>query len=349
MPDYVCPLGKVSEQHKKVLASTSGYVKTKRLSKATYVGVSAAVQNLSASLASQVAGEPGITTRAYHDSGAQSPPFDRVVVHTAECDCVPGAEVGIGNYFSSSGAGGSAHYGESPSGEGHYVPENVIAWHAPPNQGSIGVEITARAAFTAAQWASAAVQQVLHRTAARVGDLCHRYNLPVVWLSPADLLAGKRGITGHVCVSQAWQQSDHTDPGANFPVQQFLAMVLAAIGQPSPHVVPAPAPGPKPTALKVKALQTAIRATADGHWGAQTDLFSGRVRDIHPASGSVAIKALQSQIGIGADGVWGPTTNAAVVAVTKKVQQALSVSADGVWGPGTQQAWATTRVANYGK
>jgi hypothetical protein len=66
----------------------------------------------------------------------------------------------------------------------------------------------------------------VQRAAARARDLCDRYGLPLVKLTPADLLAGKHGICGHVDVSQAWHQSDHSDPNnTTFPWDRFMAEV----------------------------------------------------------------------------------------------------------------------------
>ncbi len=48
------------------------------------------------------------------------------------------------------------------------------------------------------------------------------------WLAPGDLVAGRRGITGHVDVSRAFELSDHWDPGPGFPVESFLDTVRAA-------------------------------------------------------------------------------------------------------------------------
>jgi N-acetyl-anhydromuramyl-L-alanine amidase AmpD len=343
-PEYVCPTGDPTAAELDVLDEHVGLegrpVATFRKADAELVA------GIVAEITGAVHGEPPITRQAYHvSSGANEPPLHRVVIHTAECDCSPGAATGIGNYFAQGSSGGSAHYGVDPAAEGHYVHEAAIAWHAPPNQWSVGVEIAGRASFTAAQWQQVNVQAALHRAAARTADLVHRYGLPVVWLSSADLLAGKRGITGHVCVSRAWHQSSHVDPGVNFPVRQFLQLVqayLAAIPAPRP-----PAPAPRPVNRLVWALQRAAHVAASGHWDRVTDVALARLRDTHPASGRAAIKLLQRQLGLVADGVWGPHTQAAVHAAIVAVQKALGQVADGVWGRHTQIAFAGARARLY--
>ena len=47
------------------------------------------------------------------------------------------------------------------------------------------------------------------------------------WLVADDLVAGRRGITGHVEVSRAYR-SDHWDPGPGFPIERFLDDVRKA-------------------------------------------------------------------------------------------------------------------------
>jgi len=185
--------------------------------------------------------EPPITTRAAHDSGVGNTPPTRVVIH-ATCPNVgypmasgPGTALGTARYFQSAAAGGSAHYVCDGGEEQHCVPDDIIAWHAPPNQHSIGIEICAEGgeypkSYTRAQWLSDAVWPGVLRAAARTRELCQRYSIPQVKLSPADLLAGKHGICGHVDVSHAYAQSTHTDPGPAFPWPEFLAAVTQSQG-----------------------------------------------------------------------------------------------------------------------
>ncbi len=149
--------------------------------------------------------EPPITLRAVHDSGPGNTPPSRVVIH-ATCPGTgyptasgPGTALGTARYFQMAGAGGSAHYVCDGDDEQHCVPDDVIGWHAPPNPHSIGIEICSEGgdyakSYTREQWLSAAVWPGVLRAAARTRELCQRYGLPMVKLSSADLLAGRRGI-----------------------------------------------------------------------------------------------------------------------------------------------------------
>lgn len=175
-----------------------------------------------------------------HDSGDNNKPIDRVVIHSTVSACVPGGARQIGGvYFRSQSAGGSAHYVVDPKEVVQAAYDSVVCWHAPPNQHSLGIEMcdtpgplpgdspgTARyrALKKSWRWAKPEQQALLRRTARLTAELCLAYNLPLRFLSPADLLAGKRGITTHANVSKAWGESTHWDPGF-WPRRRFMRLV----------------------------------------------------------------------------------------------------------------------------
>lgn len=176
--------------------------------------------------------EPAITLRAAHDSGPGNLPFTRVVVH-ATCPGIgypkasaPGQASATAKYFQEPATPGSTQYVCDPETEEHCVPDDVIAWGAPPNPHSVHVEICGEASYTREQWLSPQVWPAVARAAARVAELCDRGGLPKVKRSATELLAGAHGVCGHVDVSQAWRQTDHTDPGPGFPWPEFMTAVL---------------------------------------------------------------------------------------------------------------------------
>lgn len=121
---------------------------------------------------------------------------------------------------------GSAHYIYDVDGEEHCVPENRQAWHAPPNIGSIGIEICGEASYTREQWLSPQVWPAVISAAYRTVDLCERYHLPFNFIGNSEALRnGARGITSHAMVSVAFKQSTHTDPGTAFPWDMFMNLV----------------------------------------------------------------------------------------------------------------------------
>jgi hypothetical protein len=104
-----------------------------------------------------------------------------------------------------------------------------------------GLEHAGRAAQTAADWSDEYSTKLLDRSAELVAQKCTNYDIPATWLTAAQLRAGKRGITGHVQVSQAFKRTDHTDPGKSFPVAAYIARVRAHLPHP-PRLVPARRP-----------------------------------------------------------------------------------------------------------
>ena len=72
--------------------------------------------------------------------------------------------------------------------------------------------------------------KLLELSAELVAQKCAKYDIPAVWLTAAQLRAGKRGITGHAQVSEAFKRTDHTDPGKSFPVEAYLARVREHLG-----------------------------------------------------------------------------------------------------------------------
>lgn len=195
--------------------------------------------------------EPKITRRAANDDGQGNAPVNRVVIH-ATCGgrgCPHESEVGVAAntaaYFAKKSTQASAHYIEDIEDEQHCVPDDVIAWHAPPNIHSIGIEVCGEATYTRDQWLSADVWPAVVKAATRAKELCERFDIPKQKLGPAELAKGWRGICGHVDVSNTWHETTHTDPGPGFPWLEFMALIEDAPAKPKPKPVP-PKPTPKP-------------------------------------------------------------------------------------------------------
>lgn len=195
--------------------------------------------------------------RARHYSAGSNVPPTRVVIH-ATCPDIgyprasaAGQARATARYFQSSAAGGSAHYVCDIAETIQCLPDDVIAWHAPPNPRSLGIEICADGGsagsyrrhpehrYSREQWLSPQVWPAVVRAAALTRELCRRHGIPIVRLSAADVRAGRRGICGHVDVSNAFHQSDHDDPGPDFPWDRFMALVREETPHPKPEK-PAP-------------------------------------------------------------------------------------------------------------
>lgn len=172
-----------------------------------------------------------------------------IVIHTMEAPEKGDTAEQIANYFHSGITHpASAHYCIDNNSEVQCVKDMDVAYHAPGvNSSFLGFEHAGYARQTPADWQDPYSQDLLKRSAGLAALKCIQYNIPVVWLSSADLIAGKRGFTSHVNVTNAFHKSTHTDPGPAFPVDQYLQYVRDGIayfkGNPAP-AQPAPASSP---------------------------------------------------------------------------------------------------------
>jgi len=159
--------------------------------------------------------------RAVHDSGArQAADIGWIVIHSTEGDTAQGAAA----WFANPKSGGSANLVVDGAECFRTVPDLVVPWAAPPlNKRGFHIEIAGHSSWTREQWL--AHRAALKRAAYKAADRAVRYRVPVRKVGRLGLLAGRKGITGHVYVSQAWHQSDHTDPGPNFPWDVFMEYV----------------------------------------------------------------------------------------------------------------------------
>lgn len=172
---------------------------------------------------------------AAHTSAGTNMPINRIVLHSTVSRCEPDGARATAAYFRTQGAGGSAHYIVDPDEVIQSVYDGVIAWHAPPNQHSIGVEMCdIPLAADKSRWDDEPHKAMLARVATLVAELCLAYDVPATFLSIADLKAGKRGVTTHNNVSQAFHQSDHWDPGAWVQVR-FMKMLASEISRLKAH------------------------------------------------------------------------------------------------------------------
>lgn len=173
-----------------------------------------------------------------HVGGANGT-INRIVVHGTVSACVVYGARNNARYFQNPAAGGAAHYITDPGFVVCSVDEASVAHHAPPNTGSIGVEFTDWQGMGPEGdidlWGDLPHQQMLALGAKLVVDIAGRHGVPLVWLSVADLLAGKRGVTSHANVALAWHLTDHTDPGRFFPTGHFMDLIAGTAPAPAPH------------------------------------------------------------------------------------------------------------------
>jgi N-acetyl-anhydromuramyl-L-alanine amidase AmpD len=152
--------------------------------------------------------------------------IDVVVIHTMEIPERDDAAAICARWFASPASQVSAHYCVDARTTIQCVREQDIAWHARGGNGSsIGVELAGSAGQGQLDWEDEYSLAVLARAATLVADVCRRHGVPLRRIGAADLRRGRRGISGHGDVSEAFGKSDHWDPGPGFPWHGFLERV----------------------------------------------------------------------------------------------------------------------------
>lgn len=172
-------------------------------------------------------------------SGQNNKPPEIVVIHSAVMQCEPGAARKLGAWNRDGTTGGSWHYATDPDETIQCSYDRFVCHAAPPNPRKLHIEMadwpgpvpgdkpgTARYKALRRVWRWRNPQQIkmLKRTAKLTAQLCLAYDLPVKYLSVAEVRAGGKGITGHVNVSKAFGQSVHWDPGF-WPRRRFMRLV----------------------------------------------------------------------------------------------------------------------------
>jgi N-acetyl-anhydromuramyl-L-alanine amidase AmpD len=160
-----------------------------------------------------------------HRTNASGRAIDLLVIHTMEIAERDGAAEACARWFASPASEVSAHFCVDAATTIQCVHEDDIAWHARGgNANSIGIELAGYAGQRALGWNDAYSRAVVERAAGLAAGLCERHGIPIRRLRAADLVAGRRGLTGHADISAAFHKSDHWDPGPDFPWSRFLSL-----------------------------------------------------------------------------------------------------------------------------
>lgn len=156
-------------------------------------------------------------------TGLWSPPNNTkqvIIQHTTESEA---GNTNVIGYLERTRNGSYQTMVDFDGEEVRMVPDDRRAWAAMDAGNRIGLHICAmgRAAYSRDRWLSEA--RLLERTAMRYAEWSRLYGIPLVKLSPADVRAGRRGVCGHADISAAFRESDHTDPGGDFPYDVVIS------------------------------------------------------------------------------------------------------------------------------
>ncbi|MFD3464810.1 N-acetylmuramoyl-L-alanine amidase [Streptomyces sp. NPDC058682] len=186
-------------------------------------------------------------------------PIRVIVIHDMEAPEGPRTAENVASWFATVSAANkaSAHVCVDNDSAVRCVADGDRAWHAPgTNSDGLGIELAGYARQTRAEWLDQYSKGVLEQAAQVVAGWCQKHNIPAVKLTAAELKAGKRGIVGHRDVSAAYGQTNHSDPGPEFPWDYLLARVNALMGGGAKPTMPAPS---KPAAYAPPAFPKGLR------------------------------------------------------------------------------------------
>lgn len=148
-----------------------------------------------------------------------------LVLHSTEGSRNNGA-VGTGRYFALPTAKGAAHYTVDDKKIVQSVREEFKAHHANGrNDNSIGIEHCGSAEFCKEEWLDDYSINQLHMSAWLAADICYRWKIPPIYLTPEEVNNRKPGICAHNDVTVGTGRGSHWDPGPNFPYEHYINMV----------------------------------------------------------------------------------------------------------------------------
>lgn len=169
----------------------------------------------------------------YYTKGRKNP-ITQIIMHSMESQEKPDTAETVARWFAGpTSPKSSIHYCADSTSVVQCVKDKDIAWQAgiwEVNDRSLSVELAGKASQTNAEWKDKYSLALLKQAAVVVGHWCHLYDIPVKKLTPKEVLANKKGICGHVDVTNGYGVvGGHTDPGEGFPWPVFLQMVAANV------------------------------------------------------------------------------------------------------------------------
>jgi N-acetylmuramoyl-L-alanine amidase-like protein len=171
------------------------------------------------------------TYTAIRSSGARkATDIKWIVLHSTEGSTAEGAAA----WFTNPNAEGSAHLVVDDSVCFRTLENGQVPWAAPgANTNGFHVEQAGYARWTRTDWLSH--DRTLRRSAYKTAFHAHLFNIPLRWVGPIGLRIGRKGVTTHRDVTNAWpvlghRAGWHTDPGTGFPKDRFMYYAQQYLG-----------------------------------------------------------------------------------------------------------------------
>lgn len=156
-----------------------------------------------------------------------------IVIHSTEGHEGPNKDIDVSAMFARGDLEKkrSAHYVVDSDSVTHCVDDNLPAWHCGKtgNRLGIGIELCGRASQSYESWHDEFSLPMLCIAARLIAELCKRHGIPPVHVTSNELRAGASGITTHASISIAWGETNHTDPGKEFPMSKLVSAVAIAM------------------------------------------------------------------------------------------------------------------------
>ena len=147
--------------------------------------------------------------------------------HTTESE---GGNTNVIGYLERTKAGSYQTMVDFDGEEVRMVPDDKQAWGA-MNQGNrrgLHTCVMGKAEWSRDRWLQE--PKLLERTAMRYAEWHRLYDIPLVKINAEQARNGERGVLGHIDISEAFGESDHWDPGYNFPYDVVIARAKEILG-----------------------------------------------------------------------------------------------------------------------
>jgi len=149
-----------------------------------------------------------------------------IVIHSMEAPEKGETAENVARFFQTTTTEASAHLCIDNNSIVQCVLDNDIAFAAPGvNKDGIQLELAGFARQKREEWLDPYSVLVLENAANAAAQYCLKYDVPIKHLTDQELEANEKGIIGHVQASNVYKKSTHTDPGAGFPWDHFVARV----------------------------------------------------------------------------------------------------------------------------